>query len=107
MIICSLSGERLGEAKLLYVDSRWRDREETRLKTSARKLAQQTADRAISLRDRPDQSKIGETQHSEIFGTFLFLLFCSCCFVVSFFFFSFFCFFFFLFFLFFFSFFFI
>lgn len=94
MIICSLSGERLGEAKLLYVDRRGTDQEETRLKTSARKLALQTADRAISLRDRPDQSKIGETQHSEIFGTFLFLLFCCCCFVVSFFLFSFFLFFF-------------
>ena len=85
MIICSLSGERLGEAKLLYVGSHRTDEEGTRLKTTARKLAQQTADRGISLRDRPDQSKIGETQYSEIFGTFLFLFFCCCCFVVSFF----------------------
>ena len=70
MIIWSLSGERLGKAKLLYVDSRTDD-EEARLKTSARKLAQQTADLAISLRvDRPDQREIGETQYSEIFGTF-------------------------------------
>ena len=83
MIIWSLSREKMGEAKLLYVDRRKHKKEE-HLKTYIRKVTREIEDRAISLRDRPDQSEIGETQYSEIFGTFLFLFFWWCCFVVSF-----------------------
>ena len=72
MIIWSLSREKMGEAKLLYVDRRKHKKEE-HLKTYVRKVTQQIEDLAISLRDQADQSEIDGTQHSEIFGTFLFL----------------------------------
>ena len=72
MIIWSLSREKMGEAKLLYVDRRKHKKEE-HLKTYVRKVTQQIEDLAVSLRDQADQSEIDGTQHSEIFGTFLFL----------------------------------
>ena len=62
----------MGQAKLLYVDRRKHKKEE-RLKTYVRKVTQQIEDLAISLRDQADQSENDGTQHSEIFGTFLFL----------------------------------
>lgn len=72
MIIWSLSREKMGEATLLYVDG-LKHKREKRFKTDVKKLTQQLADIAISLRDRADQSEIGETQYSEICGKFLFL----------------------------------
>ena len=77
MIIWSLSREKMGEAKLLYVDRRKHKKEE-HLKTYVRKVTQQIEDLAVSLRDQADQSEIDGTQHSEIFGTFLFLLLLFC-----------------------------
>ena len=76
VIIWSRSREKMGEAKLLYVDRRKHKKEE-RLKTYVRKVSQQIEDLASSLRDQADQSENDGTQHSEIFGTslFLFLLF--------------------------------
>ena len=72
MIIWSLSREKMGEAKLLYVDGRKHKKEE-HLKTYVRKVTREIEDLAISLRDQADQSEIDGTQHSEIFGTFLLL----------------------------------
>ena len=72
MIIWSLSREKMGEAKLLYVDRRKHKKEEG-LKTYVRKVTKQIEDLFISLRYQADQSEIGETRYSETFGTFLFL----------------------------------
>ncbi|CAH3189508.1 unnamed protein product, partial [Porites lobata] len=68
VIIWSLSREKMGEAKLLYVDRRKHKKEE-HLKTYVRKVTQQIEDLAISLRDQADQSENDGTQHSEIFGS--------------------------------------
>ena len=75
VIIWSLSCERLGEAKLLYVDRRKRKRE-MRLRAELKKCTQQFADTVISLGNLlDDESEIGETQYSKMFGTFLFLFY--------------------------------
>ena len=72
VIIWSQSREKMGEAKLWYVDRR-KHEEEVRLKPYVRKVTEHIKDLAISLLDQADQSEIGETQYSEIFGKFLFL----------------------------------